>query len=162
MKRNTVLATASALALAIGLLSVSDAVAGRRDGDCGPGGPGGPGARMMEQFDTDEDGTITREEFDAAHMDRFTTADANGDGEVTFEEFKAAADARRAERMERMFKRLDTDGNGIVTTAETDVFHERRFERLDKNGDGVITDDDLQIMKPRGGRNMDGPPAQKQ
>jgi len=47
------------------------------------------GQEMFKKWDTDGDGTITRQEFDAAHDAKFDKMDANKDGTVSAEEHKA-------------------------------------------------------------------------
>jgi len=39
----------------------------------------------------------------------------------------------------RMFKKLDTDGNGTVSLEEVRASQDRRFARQDTNGDGTIS-----------------------
>lgn len=38
-----------------------------------------------------------------------------------------------------MFKKMDADGDGVVTKAEADAFHEKKFGEIDANKDGKIT-----------------------
>ena len=67
----------------------------------------GVSARMLE-FDSDDDGTMTLEEFEAFHaamirnmvVDRFQALDENGDGRITDDEMRAPAD--RMERFQRL------------------------------------------------------------
>ena len=58
------------------------------------GGGGRMGERMMERADTDNSGSVSQAEFNAAALARFDRADANGDGTIT-------ADERRAMRGQR-------------------------------------------------------------
>ena len=56
----------------------------------GHGRPGGMMYRMMfVLMDSDGDGTLSLEEFQAAHAKIFKAIDANKDGKVTFEEMQA-------------------------------------------------------------------------
>lgn len=48
------------------------------------------GTEMFGKWDTNGDGTITREEFMAAHDAKFTKMDTNNDGTVSAEEHRAA------------------------------------------------------------------------
>jgi len=41
--------------------------------------------------------------------------------------------------MERLFQRLDSNGDGVVTADEIQAFEHRLFARLDANHDGVLT-----------------------
>lgn len=53
------------------------------------------GAEMFAKWDTNGDGTITREEFTAAHDAKFAKMDANNDGTVTADEHRAAMKANK-------------------------------------------------------------------
>jgi Ca2+-binding EF-hand superfamily protein len=54
------------------------------------------GGGMTRMADTNNDGSITRAEFEAAALKHFATADANSDGQVTREERQAAHAKMRA------------------------------------------------------------------
>jgi Ca2+-binding EF-hand superfamily protein len=60
----------------------------------------------------------------------FAMLDANKDGAITEDEMGP---------MGRMISRLDTDGNGKVTTEEFTEMQLRRFDRMDENHDGQLT-----------------------
>jgi Ca2+-binding EF-hand superfamily protein len=115
------------------------------------GGPGGPGARMMEQFDANQDGSVTQVEIDEVRTARFTEFDANGDGNLTLEEYQALwMDAMR-ERMVDRFQDLDDDGDAIVTTEEFVEPFGSMVNRMDRNDDGQLNRED----RRRGGRDRD-------
>lgn len=121
-------------------------------GPCGgPGGGMGPGTMMLEWLDEDDDGTVTLEEFQAGHAERFTEMDANGDGEITPDEFKTPPKPKET-RMQRMFRRLDANKDGVVTLDEFEKRSEVKFERFDLNGDKVITIEEMQQVMMRGPR----------
>jgi Ca2+-binding EF-hand superfamily protein len=61
------------------------------------GGPGG----MTRMADADQDGTVTKAEFQAAALTRFDRLDANKDGTVTADEAKAARDSMRQQWQSR-------------------------------------------------------------
>jgi hypothetical protein len=63
-------------------------------------GPGGHHAKMMEKFDADKDGKISKAEHMAIAEHHFTEADANGDGFITKEEKKAMHEKMKAKRAE--------------------------------------------------------------
>lgn len=112
--RNSLIASAAGLALAVGLAGGTalgqDSRSGMRgpwhmwsdDGEMrGPGrmGPGmmAPGMGMMGQgmmpmmfvmMDTDEDGAISLEEMQAVHRRMFGLVDANKDGKITVDEMR--------------------------------------------------------------------------
>lgn len=76
----------------------------------------------------------------------------------------AANSAQRGQRLERledeMFKRMDTNGDGVISKQEFMDQAEKRFKRLDANGDGQITREELenaaQNMRQRGGAGGGG------
>jgi hypothetical protein len=116
----------------------------------GPGmGPGGmPCPMMLEWFDEDGDGKVTLEEFRSGHDERLVEIDANGDGKVTIEEFQAAPKPSRQAQMQRMFQRMDGNGDGTLSREELAARSQARFQGLDTNGDNVITADELQQAAP--------------
>jgi|GEM_PF-1126572 hypothetical protein len=88
----------------------------------------------------------TREQAIAASAKKFRSLDANGDGKGSPEELKAfmtKAAEKRGETMDqvkidRRFKRLDTDGDGSINAAELQVEDLAKFDRTDANHNGVI------------------------
>lgn len=113
---------------------------------------GADGDRLQQRFarmDLDSNGRVTLDEMETIRAERLAKADANGDGAVTLEELKSVVQ-RDGERMERRFQRMDLDGDGRVTKAESTQVARKWFEAVDKNGDGGITVGELQQWRPRG------------
>ena len=108
---------------------------------------------MFERFDTDGNGEITRDEFDAARSDRFEGADTNGDGLLSTEELVQAALARHSEeaiteRVERMIERLDKDGDQALSAEELPGDRSNAmFDRADADGDGIVTRAEVEDMR---------------
>jgi Ca2+-binding EF-hand superfamily protein len=48
---------------------------------------------------------------------------------------------------DKMFKEMDSDGDGAISRAEYDVFHANRFKEMDTNGDGKITRDEVKAER---------------
>lgn len=120
------------------------------------GGPGGGrhGQRMIEQFDVDQDGTVTQVEIDQVRQERLAAFDQDNDGSLTLEEYQALwLDAMHARMVDR-FQELDEDGDAIVTVEEFVAPFDSMVERMDRNGDGAISKDDM-----RRGRHHPGPDA---
>lgn len=66
--------------------------------------------------------------------------DTNGDGKVSKEEWNA----RGRQQFERMLKRLDTDGDGKVGEDEFLAQSTKGFEKMDDNNDGFVTQEEWQ------------------
>jgi Ca2+-binding EF-hand superfamily protein len=132
----------------------------------GHGGPDGFGAGMEMMFDgadTDADGKITAEEFEAATKARVDAADADKNGMLSADEMVAAAEARReamrkahaAKLMDGFIDRRDTNDDGQLSYDEMTPGDAggRFFDRFDKDGDGTVSQDEIaQAMKDHGGR----------
>ena len=120
----------------------------------GQGKKGGPGRAMkmlgeeaLAQFDTDNDGKVSRDEAQAQR-----------------EEIRAALEAKKAE----LQSRFDLDGDGALSdderkTLRATVGAERRVARADLNRDGVLDADELRgatelidDLDPRADFNGDG------
>lgn len=76
--------------------------------------------------DTDGDQRLSQAEFVGRRIERLTAADADRDGSVTRDEMRAAAQARRAQRADARFDRLDANDDGALSKAEFDARREHR------------------------------------
>lgn len=107
----------------------------------------GRGSAMFSAADSDNDGVITRAEFDAGRDAMFARMDANNDGQTTREEGHDAMRARfegaHAERGDRP-DRGDADANhdGSISRDEFLSGPASRFQELDKNSDGQLSQDE--------------------
>ena len=135
--------------------------------------------------DADGDGVTTRDEAMAQADARFDRMDANKDGKLTADEMRprapmadagagasppppadaAAPPPAAAGRGERMFARLDANGDGAIDRNEFRAQAARRFDRLDANKDGKIdaaerqaARDAMEQMRGRRGNGGDMPP----
>ena len=54
--------------------------------------------------------------------------------------------------MERLFQKMDTDGDGALSAAEAEAAAEKMFDRRDANGDGVLTESEFTAQT--GGRQL--------
>ena len=124
------------------------------------------------------DQKITLAEFQQRRVDRIMRDDANSDGKVSKDEFVQAMQARIAERQQngggddsggapdpqaiadRIFPRMDTNGDGFITKDEIEKSSADRFARIDTDHKGYITRDQ---MRPPGGGfgggGQGGPPG---
>ena len=101
---------------------------------------------MWLDADANKDGGIDRAEFDARRAAHFKSIDGNGDGLATAEEMKAFHEKQRQAMGESFFKRLDTDGDGKILSAEWQAASLKKFGKLDSSGDDAITADELDKM----------------
>ncbi|EJN01640.1 hypothetical protein [Phyllobacterium sp. YR531] len=89
------------------------------------------------RIDTNDDGVLDQAEF--TNIDRLKEADTDKDGTLSKQEIEAMAMKRVVERQaQRMTKRLDVDGDGVVTIAEVEKQKAKRFALMDRNDDGKI------------------------
>lgn len=110
-------------------------------------------ARLMERFDTDKDGKITRAEFDAVRAEVFGGADANGNQAVSLEEFTTIWQGMNDNRIVGGFQRYDTDGDLSITLEEYTAGNSGFVKNHDRNGDGVVTKADRKGGKHHGKRS---------
>jgi Ca2+-binding EF-hand superfamily protein len=108
------------------------------------------GERIMKRVDTDQDGKVSKAEFDAAGAKLFARLDDNSDGKVAGDEMPMRHWAKFGGKM---FDRMDGDQDGKVTKTEFEAAGQKMFQRMDKNGDGIIEKSEMQ--PPHG----DTPPA---
>jgi len=102
---------------------------------------GGAGrSARFERIDTNHDGVVTIDEYAAAARRIYADLDAQHNGKVTAAEIAGSARAQeRAVRVAgRIVRRLDGNGDGMVSQDEFLAAAKTRFARLDKNGDGFI------------------------
>jgi len=110
-------------------------------------------ARLLERFDANKDGKLSKDEVaDEGMWTRLAAADTDGDGVVSKEELAvmpggAATRDGRGGGSEQAFQFLaekyDADKNGEISKKEY-TRDEATFTRLDRNQDGVLTAADWQ------------------
>jgi hypothetical protein len=94
------------------------------------------GDKWFARVDTNKDGKISPEEFEAF---RAKHAAVEGDGaDVT-----GAPSDKAAKHAARMFSRFDADHDGFISRAEADAVLAWRFKRMDTNNDGVLSLEEL-------------------
>ncbi|TCD14142.1 EF-hand domain-containing protein [Oricola cellulosilytica] len=142
--RSRILILLTGLTVSAGSLGAAYADDGAR-WDHGMNRGGGHGMEsMFERADTDNDGTVTADEFIAAGSERFAAADADNDGNITAEEM---ADAMLRERLQRragrMIERFDSNEDGSVSLAEIEDRQRKMFALADRDNSGAIEEDEL-------------------
>lgn len=103
--------------------------------------------RMLERFDENKDGTVTRAEVDSVLAKTLEKFDTEGNQALSLKEFEGLWMEMTRQRMVRAFQHLDRDGDGLITAEELARPAERMFLRLDRDGDGQIT---IQELRERG------------
>lgn len=98
--------------------------------------------------DTNMDGRVTRTELDAAIAKRFAQSAAGGQT-LALEAFVKGEEERYATANVRLFRRLDSDEDGLLSIKEFAAQDEALFDRIDKNHDGVLTPAELQPRTTR-------------
>lgn len=126
----------------------------------GKGHGGHSSKSFFERYDTDENGSVTKEEFLAARAKGYKLRDANSDGKVYVEEYVAEYEVRLDEQLKKRrksaikqtytrFDVLDADKDGIMTLEEFNVSGDRVFGRRDINKDGKVDAQDKASKKDK-------------
>lgn len=120
------------------------------------GGPPERGPRGVFALDANDDGTLTRQEFNTGRAAEFTRLDANRDGQLTRDEMRPGREHRggrhgRGGGMHQL-TRADANNDGNVTRDEFLARPLEHFGRLDTNGDGVIQASERPQRPERGER----------
>lgn len=102
---------------------------------------------MFERLDTNKDERVNREEIKPFADKRFTRLDTDGDGVVTTAEIDAHILKRVEKHRERLLERFDGDGDGKVTRAEYDTQVARMFDRVDTDEDGMVSRHEARKMR---------------
>jgi hypothetical protein len=69
---------------------------------------------FMKRIDKNNDGAISKDEFVAAQVERFTKMDKNGDGKLSKDEMRAAREMFVGKKRHRGGKDANNDGDGLL------------------------------------------------
>lgn len=128
-----------------------DAGAKCGEGKCGEGKCGGADTEGEKQdhfasIDTDGNGEISKEEFEAHIAVEFTEKDKNADGQITADECGK-------------FDMLNKDGDDFISDEEFANGHNMMFEKMDKDASGTISKEEMEAqmkaMKAEMGEDAD-------
>lgn len=109
----------------------------------------GRGHFGLFQSDANNDGVLTRQEFDAGRAAMFARMDADGNGQLTAEERRAGRHARGGRHGRGHLSGADANDDGNITRDEFLARPIAHFERLDANNDGVISADERPQRRAR-------------
>src|SRR4051812_30583965 len=90
-------------------------------------------AKVFDSADTNGDGVVTREEFQAARERLFGRLDRNGDGFIDADDLsgRMAGRQKSQKRLAELVSQLDKDGDGRVSKPEFVDGPARLFDRAD-------------------------------
>ncbi len=157
MKTHTKIAIAASIAVIGGLAVVGTGMArGGFNGLHKGHGPFAGGAMLIEQFDTDADRKLTRDEIDGGIQRRLAKADTNGDGNLDLEEFQPLLVELMRPKIVDGFQFLDADGDAVITPEEIQQPVNRMVSHLDRNDDGELTSEEMRKQHRGWGRGHHG------
>lgn len=140
---------------------------------CHHGDKGCDHGGMLKEMDADNDGTVTKSEFDGFHARRqaehFAEMDANKDGKLTGDEMTCKQDRsarlKRAEHLAMVFDKADANKDNSLDAKEVKDMPmlSRNFKEVDADKDGKVTREEFFDAMPilHRGKGMDGSGKQK-
>lgn len=152
MKTHTKVAIAASIAVIGGVALAGASMARGGFGHHGGHWGGGARAMLMEQFDANKDGSLTKAEIDENVRSRMAAADVNGDGELDLEEFEPLLVEIMRPKIVDGFQYLDADGSTAISIDELERPVAKVVSRLDRNDDGAVTEDEMKRRHRGGGR----------
>lgn len=106
------------------------------------------GRMLIANFDSNNDGTVTRAELEAGLRQNFWQADTNRDGRLDPAEVEAANQRRIALDESTAIPLIDWNQDGYVDFNEFSAGIRSQFEQLDLNGDGQVSLDEFRRAPP--------------
>lgn len=97
------------------------------------------GKMLIANFDTNNDGTVTRAELEAGLRQNFWQADTNRDGRLDPDEATAANQRRIALDQSTAMPLIDWNSDGFIDFQEFATGVRSQFQQLDLDGNGEVT-----------------------
>ena len=97
------------------------------------------GQRLFERIDADQDGAISRAEYQAWVDQRFARLDPDGKGHVDADDIanSPAMHEKAQRRAQHLIARYDRSGSGTLDKADFEARAMERFDRLAAGGDSI-------------------------
>ncbi len=108
--------------------------------------------RPLDRIDTNRDGIISRTEYQAWVEQRYAAFDPDGKGQLGVADLvqSPAFQARAEARAERLIKRYDRTGTGMLSRADFEAGQMARFDRLADGKDSISKADLKAAWRDRG------------
>ena len=110
------------------------------------------GMSDFEEFDINKDGKVSKEEIRERREIAVQSMDLNGDEKLSADELMQQYTKRAQLSVNRMIKKLDSNGDGSLSFAELENGQRvgtlrKLFDRLDKDDDGYISKEEALRVK---------------
>jgi len=106
------------------------------------------GRMLVENYDMDHDGVVTRAELESGLRQYFKQADTNHDGVLDPDEVAAANQRRIQQDGSAAIPLIDWNHDGFVDFNEFASGMRSQFEQMDLDGDGRVTIDEFRHTPP--------------
>jgi Ca2+-binding EF-hand superfamily protein len=100
----------------------------------------------FKQMDTNNDGSVSRDEYTNFYRQKFSSMNTNHDGYLTLDELQAGHPAKTGEKAfsaAEELKKFDTDGDGKLSESEYLAGKQAMFDQLDKDKTGSLTKEEF-------------------
>lgn len=108
-----------------------------------------PAIELLQPYDTNHDGILTRAELEAGLKADFAAADTNHDGCLDADETRAVNEQRWAQNASTTSTLVDWNHDGCVDFTEFAGTARSLFTALDRDGDGQLEPKEWQLPKPK-------------
>jgi len=106
-----------------------------------------PPRALLEAYDTNHDGGVSRAELERGLRADFTKADATHTGCLDADEVRAVNQQRWAQEQSTVSPLVDFKGNGCIDFDEFAATARSLFEQMDINADGKVTPEEFHPHK---------------